>query len=163
MIYRSSTYKGFMITCSCICSLSYNSYIVSIPSTVPPCGNERVSKMFCMIKQLQNNPIKWMWTQFYTNQQALTGCPSRHRGKELSNMYTEKAKAASVGDSVTSTRDNKCQFSSCHHVTPLHGGWMGIHEWSLVGRLCRLWLKLAMSPPSRFCKDILRTCKHAWS
>lgn len=143
-----------------MCMPARLSKVLSILSTVLPCENERLSKMFCMIRGLQHSPIKNTYTKIYTKERAHTGCPSKHRTRESLNIYSKKAEAAWVGGSITSTRDDKCQFSSCHHLTPLHRGWMEIYEWRTAGCYGVLELKLALSPPSRFRKDIQRTCKH---
>lgn len=77
------------------------------------------------------------------------------------HTYTNKAKAVSVCGSVTSTRDDRCQFSSHHHMTLCTcRGWMEIYGWKEGERDFVLWLKLATIPLPRFCKDMQCTCKH---
>lgn len=79
-----------------------------------------------------------------------------HKHQQSLHTYGKGAKAASVGGSVTSTRDDKRQLSSRHHMTLCtRGGWMEIHGRSEGGRDCVLGLKLAMIPPQGFA----RTCR----
>ena len=79
-----------------------------------------------------------------------------HKHRQSLHTYGKGAKAASVGGSVTSTRDDKRQFSSRHHMTLCtRRGWMEIHGWSEGERDCVLGLKLAMIPPQGFA----RTCR----
>ena len=84
-----------------------------------------------------------------------------HKHRQSLHTYTKKAKAVWVGGSVTSTRDDKRQFPSHHHMTLCTcNGWMELRGWREGERDCVLGLKLAMIPPPRFCKDMESTCKH---
>lgn len=82
-----------------------------------------------------------------------------HTHRQSLHTHTKEVKAVSVDGSITSTRDDKRQFSSRHRVTlRMEDGWRSMGgEWGR--RECVLGLKLAVILPSRFCKDIQSTCK----
>lgn len=134
----------------------------SILSSRLPCSNETESKGFCVIGRLKNNLIK-TYAHIHTDLHLKLACAHMAQSKHRQSLHTDtkKANSVSVGGSVTSTRDDKRQFSSRHRMTLCTcRGWMEIHGWRERERDCVLGLKLAMIPPPRFCKDMQSTCKH---
>lgn len=82
-----------------------------------------------------------------------------HTQTQSLHTHTKEVKAVSVDGSITSTRDDKRQFSSHHHMTLcMEDGWRSM-DGERGRRVCVLGLKLAVIPPPRFCKDIQSTCK----
>lgn len=112
-----------------------------------------------MIVRLKNSLIKKKTWLIYAQTGMGTKDTWNHTQTQSLHTHTKEVKAVSVDGSITSTRDDKRQFSSHHHMTLcMEDGWRSM-DGERGRRVCVLGLKLAVIPPPRFCKDIQSTCK----